>query len=194
MLMAARRVFARKGYHRANVSDIIRACGVARGTFYLHFANKRALFGTLLEELLTEIRARMPRLEVGPGAPSPVEQLRRNLLAILRYLLSERDLSDILLHHAEGCDVELDRKLEVFYARMAAQLRHALDEGVRMGLVRPCDTQLAAVSMVGAVKDIIGAVLRGRLRVPSVERLGEEILTLGLCGVARPELARSLTR
>ena len=34
LLEAARRVFARLGYHRAAVADIIAEASVARGTFY----------------------------------------------------------------------------------------------------------------------------------------------------------------
>jgi AcrR family transcriptional regulator len=38
ILEASARVFAQKGYFAASVSDIIEEAGVARGTFYLYFA------------------------------------------------------------------------------------------------------------------------------------------------------------
>ena len=44
LLEAATWVFARKGYRRAGISDIIARAGVARGTFYLYFDSKEQVF------------------------------------------------------------------------------------------------------------------------------------------------------
>ena len=37
VLRHAKRIFARKGYHRTNIADIIARAHIARGTFYLYF-------------------------------------------------------------------------------------------------------------------------------------------------------------
>ena len=42
-------LFAEQGYHRTSIDDIIKASGVARGTFYLYFESKRAIFEELLD-------------------------------------------------------------------------------------------------------------------------------------------------
>src|SRR5579885_1900078 len=55
VLRHAKRIFARKGYHRTNVADIISRARIARGTFYLYFQNKKDLFEALLEQVLTDI-------------------------------------------------------------------------------------------------------------------------------------------
>jgi AcrR family transcriptional regulator len=44
LLEAATWVFARKGYRRAGVSDIIARARVARGTFYLYLDSKEQVF------------------------------------------------------------------------------------------------------------------------------------------------------
>ena len=49
LLTAALRVFGRHGYHGTRVETIITAAGVARGTFYLYFEDKRALFAALMD-------------------------------------------------------------------------------------------------------------------------------------------------
>jgi len=49
ILDAARDVFARRGYHAATIDDIVAATGVARGTFYLYFDDKRAVFEALID-------------------------------------------------------------------------------------------------------------------------------------------------
>ena len=40
LVAAARRVFEKKGFARTSVSDIVKAAGVAQGTFYLYFKEK----------------------------------------------------------------------------------------------------------------------------------------------------------
>src|SRR5579859_2860276 len=67
VLRHAKRIFARKGYHRTNIADIIARARIARGTFYLYFQNKKELFEELLEQTLGELRHRIQRLRVGPG-------------------------------------------------------------------------------------------------------------------------------
>ena len=41
ILQSAKTVFIEKGYHNTSISDIIRQTGLARGTFYLYFQNKK---------------------------------------------------------------------------------------------------------------------------------------------------------
>ena len=50
ILHTALEVFATNGYHQTRVSDIIEAAGIARGTFYLYFESKSAIFLELLEQ------------------------------------------------------------------------------------------------------------------------------------------------
>jgi AcrR family transcriptional regulator len=51
LLLAARSVFAKKGYDSATVSEIVGKAGVAQGTFYLYFPGKDALAGAFAESL-----------------------------------------------------------------------------------------------------------------------------------------------
>src|SRR5438309_4713008 len=119
VLRHAKRIFARKGYHRTNVADIISRARIARGTFYLYFQNKRDLFEELLEQVVTELSDRILRLKVGPDQPSPVDQLRANLRRVMNFVLAERELTDILLNHSVGFDRVLDARIRDFYDRIA---------------------------------------------------------------------------
>lgn len=51
LFAAAAEVFAKKPYNAATIDDIIRAAGVSRVTFYLHFDSKRALAQALWDEI-----------------------------------------------------------------------------------------------------------------------------------------------
>ena len=50
IIEAALRVFARKGYFNARVSDIAREAGIAAGTIYLYFDTKEDILITLFRE------------------------------------------------------------------------------------------------------------------------------------------------
>src|SRR5215469_1612904 len=189
VLRHAKRIFARKGYHRTNVADIISRAGIARGTFYLYFENKRDLFEEILRQVVSELTARVLRLKVGPGEPDPVEQLRANLLRVVSYLLAERELTGILLHHSTGFDRELDEQIQAFYDRVAGLIQRSLDLGVQMKLVREADTRIMSYAILGGIKEVVA--MASRSGEASVDSLVEEILNFGLTGVARPELLAS---
>jgi len=190
VLRHAKRIFARKGYHRTNIADIIARARIARGTFYLYFQNKKELFEELLEQTLGELRHRIQRLRVGPGEPDPVEQLRDNLRRVLNFVLAERELTDILLNHSMGFDRELDARIRDFYEKVADQIQRSLDLGIQMSLVRECDTRAVAYCILGGIKEVVGQASRIRRR--NIGALAEEILDFGLRGVARPELLTGL--
>ena len=61
ILEAALEVFARKGYHRARVDDIVRASATSKGAVYHHFPNKQAVFLALVDDFAA-------RLTRGPPA------------------------------------------------------------------------------------------------------------------------------
>lgn len=192
VLRHAKRIFARKGYHRTNVADIISRARIARGTFYLYFQNKKDLFEELLAQVLTELSHRIQRLRVGPDEPDPIDQLRNNLRRVLNFVLAERELTDILLNHSVGFDRELDLRILEFYERIADAIQRSLDLGIQMNLVRGCDTRMAAYCILGGIKEVVGQIARRRPR--NIDAVVEEILSFGLGGVARPELLASMRR
>jgi len=192
VLRHAKRIFARKGYHRTNVADIIARARIARGTFYLYFQNKKVLFEELLAQVLTELSRRIQRLRA--DEPDPVNQLRDNLKRVMNFVLAERELTDILLNHSVGFDRDLDSRILDFYQRIADAIQRSLDLGVQMNLVRPCDTRIAAYCILGGIKEVVGQIARRRPRPSEINSLVEEILAFGLGGMARPELLEEARR
>jgi AcrR family transcriptional regulator len=192
VLRHAKRIFARKGYHRTNIADIVTRARIARGTFYLYFENKKELFEELLDQVFQELGERIRRLRLGPDEPAAADQLRNNLRRVLEFLLTERDLTDILLSHSLGFDRELDARIHTFYDRIAQLIQRSLDLGVEMELVRACDTRMVSFCILGGIKEAVG-----QLAVESprpIEPLVEELLAFGLGGVARPQLLEAAGR
>src|ERR1051325_3284858 len=76
ILACAKRVFAERGFHAANVSHICEAAGIGRGTLYQYFTNKRSVLTAILRETLERVRALMQRQSEAVEYP-PAEQVTR---------------------------------------------------------------------------------------------------------------------
>jgi AcrR family transcriptional regulator len=57
IIEAALTIFAKKGYARARVSDIVALSGSSTGSFYFRFKNKEALFDYILDQYVEKCRA-----------------------------------------------------------------------------------------------------------------------------------------
>ena len=107
ILSAAKVVFAEAGYHGASIHAIIERAQIARGTFYLYFESKSAVFDSILDQALSDLRTRIRRIEVDdPAAPAPQVQLRGQVVATLEYIVSDRPLALLLLSAGHTPDAE----------------------------------------------------------------------------------------
>lgn len=183
VLDVAKGVFARKGFHRASIADIIQKAGIARGTFYLYFKNKRHIFTSLLESLLKELDRRIETIRLEEGHPPPFEQLRANLTRVITFALEEPELIQILFHHAIGLDKEVDQALHRFYEKVVDRIEWALKLGIEMGLVRPCPTRLVAYGILGGMKEVMGQLASKRISATDVKAVVDGLLEFGLRGV-----------
>jgi AcrR family transcriptional regulator len=183
VLRLAIEVFAHRGYHATSVADIIKRARIARGTFYLYFENKRQIFEAILEMALQGLVNRLHRIELSPHSPPPLEQLRDNVGRVMEFLLSERDLTQILLRHAEGLDADFDRRLLAFYDTIMELIEGALHAGQRMALVRPCDRRIVATCILGSIKEVMARVASGASQAPDLEVVVDEVVNFGLRGI-----------
>ena len=76
ILDAALDVFAEHGYAAARLEDVAARAGVAKGTIYLYFADKRTLFMELARTAAAPMIERIGELAV---ADAPIDQLLRGL-------------------------------------------------------------------------------------------------------------------
>src|SRR5579872_7090105 len=67
ILAAALAEFCDKGFAATRVEDVAARAGVAKGTIYLNFADKRALFEALIRASVGVHVARLATARLGPG-------------------------------------------------------------------------------------------------------------------------------
>jgi AcrR family transcriptional regulator len=162
ILNHARDVFARRGYHDAKIDEIVATAGIARGTFYLYFKDKRAVFDEIVDRAFTQIGMAIVRVDPRDPGRSVADQVQENIRRIVRTLLEDRPTTKILLTDAVGIDPAFDRKLHSFYEVVENLLVESLREGQELGIVAPGDTRLFAHLMTGAMKELLYQVVRRR--------------------------------
>jgi AcrR family transcriptional regulator len=190
ILSAAKAVFAEAGYHGASIHAIIERAQIARGTFYLYFESKAAVFDSILDQAMADLRARLHRIAVdAPGAPPPQVQLREQVVATLEYVVNDRPLATLLLSAGHTPDVDASERLEMFFTEVRDLLRRALETGMDLGLVRRCPSELVASALLGMIRGVIELMVQQTdaarpMRVTeTVNEVVTEMLQVALRGV-----------
>ena len=155
ILAAAREVFAKRGYHQTTIDDIVLSAGVARGTFYLYFEDKRAVFSDLIDRFAVKLTMAIERIVTDDPTRPVANQVQENIRSIIRTSLSERTMTKILFTGAVGVDPEFDRKIATFYETVVQLLTESLRDGQALGIVADGEPRVLAYLSIGAFKELL---------------------------------------
>src|SRR5687768_10881740 len=77
---AAMTIFSTKGFHATSVQEITKACGIAKGSFYTHFASKEQLILALLNRMMNDLNQKLTN----------ANQLQDKIACILSFSLQHK--------------------------------------------------------------------------------------------------------
>ena len=177
ILSVAREVFAKRGYHQTTIDDIVVQAGVARGTFYLYFEDKRAVFSDLVDRFAGQLSMAIVRIVTDNPGRSVVEQVRENIRAIIGTCLAERAMTKILFTDAVGVDPAFDRKLQTFYDTVVQLLTESLKDGQALGIVADGEPRVLAYLTIGALKELLYQAVTLGFAEESAEVLTQQMFT-----------------
>jgi AcrR family transcriptional regulator len=146
---AAEAVFGELGYDNASVSMIVQRAGVAQGTFYRYFSDKKGIFVELVHSLNDRLREEVLAAMEGVSGRMNIERAR--FLAFFRFVRAHRNLYRIV-RQAEFVDEALYRW---YYQRLAEGYALGLEGSMESGEIRRLDPELLAYALMG-VADFIG--------------------------------------
>jgi len=150
LLDAAESVFGEMSFEQASISEITRRAGVAHGTFYTHFADKKAIFVELVRDLSHEMRR--AQAEAVAGAADRLEAEERGFAAFFDFIAEHRALYRVL-REAEFVDADVHRW---HYDRLAEGYTRGIREAVDAGeLPSDLDPRVVAHCLMG-IGDFIG--------------------------------------
>lgn len=190
ILTAGRDLFAKFGYHQTTVDDIVAEAGVARGTFYLYFDDKRAVFSELIDRFSARITMAIQRIQTEDESRSVAEQARENIRGIMRVCLAEHALTKLLLADAAGNDPAFDHKLATFYDEVVQLLTESLKDGQTLGIVADGEPRVYAYMTIGALKELLYQAVTLGLAEESADRLTEQMFAFLSSGYLRVQPKR----
>jgi AcrR family transcriptional regulator len=109
LLLAARQVFAEKGFGEATARDIVRRTDLATGTFYNYFDDKLDVFQALLEEMSEKGRALVRAQRQEPGHTLE-ERVANAYRAYFAWAVEENDLFEVFRRNAGAIALMPDRE------------------------------------------------------------------------------------
>ena len=192
ILRAAEKVFSARGYPDASIADVIDAAQISRGTFYLYFDSKDALYLELIEgftDLVTDA-VRVVDLE----DPDPAQRILENVQRMVDVALAHPELTRLVLRESRGLNQSLDERLDRLYDFLHSMVVGALSNGARCGLIRQVYEPVVATALIGAFKEVFLHHLSNQPLRESVrdrERLAQALFELSMRGllIARPSSA-----
>jgi AcrR family transcriptional regulator len=146
ILASALQEFVEKGYTATRLEDVARRAGVTKGTMYLYFDNKEALFKEMIRHYL------LPGIEETERVAAEHQGSSRELMTLLfrrwweRWIEQPRVAGLVKLVMAESAnfpDIAAFYHRDVF-ERQLAILSRTLQRGIERGEFRPVDVRATA--------------------------------------------------
>jgi AcrR family transcriptional regulator len=171
---AAAEVFGERGLSGARLEDVAKRAGVSKGTIYLYFPNKIALFQEMIRQTIVAQIDRVEQ-EIARHQGTAIEQVDAYIRAWWQFNLSPRaqTISRLLIG-------ELHRfpELSQFYAdevvvRKVKVLSRLIARGVESGQFRPVEPESTA-RLLGATMFSYGTWCGMRAFIPALQRVSDD--------------------
>jgi AcrR family transcriptional regulator len=153
LVTAAAATFAERGLANTAVSDIVKAAGVAQGTFYLYFDSKDDVVLAVAERIADGMLERIERAVAAPER-SAVQKLLalRDVFSDAGTLAQTTDLVENL--HLPGNRAIHDRLSDHLTPRLAMTVERIVRQGIAEGAFDVADLHAAAWFVLGGLRSV----------------------------------------
>jgi AcrR family transcriptional regulator len=157
ILDAARAVFAEKGLHGSTIDDIATRAELGKGTIYLYFDSKEAMFAVLKQEGLSRLAA---RFEAAVDRARPADHNLRSLCdAYVRFYREEPDYFWVCYFDTRQMDKaraeEVVEAVKPHGMRCIGIVASVIQKGIDDGLFRPVNALQAAIVAWASANGVI---------------------------------------
>jgi TetR/AcrR family fatty acid metabolism transcriptional regulator len=154
ILEASIQVFAKYGYHRAQVSKIAKEAGVADGTIYLYFENKEDLLISIFREKIGHFVHKAKRNL--KSVSNAKEKLFHIIALHLRYLEKNPALAVVVQMEVRQSDPHVRKEIGTMMQAYLTLIEHVMEQGKLSGEFREnLDTRLARKMIFGTLDDLV---------------------------------------
>jgi len=153
ILAAALKLFAHEPYQAVTMDRVAASAGVAKGTLYLYFPSKDALYLGVLSDGLdsayeTQQATADPKLPV-------VERVRRSIAVTVEFYDQRRDFLRFFATEEPRLAEARNRIIEAARARNFNFFASLIEEGISSGVFAPVDSRLATFAIQGSIRSTL---------------------------------------
>lgn len=181
ILVAARRVFAAKGFEGASIAEIARGADVSDGLIYRYFVNKRDLFYQVLRDFYETLLA---NVAVAVSAGTFREKIHSFIRSHLKTFMADTDICRLFVTEIRNASDYPGSRLQDLNRRYGQVIVKIVKDGIASGDVRAdVDPRVVRDVIFGSVEHLSWAHLHGRGKTRA-EETATALTALLLKGVA----------
>jgi len=183
------RLFAQHGFHGTTTRTLAAALGVTEPVLYQHFPSKNDLYRAIIETKTAEVLPRAGQLQTLSAGSDDRAFFSALGDLILRRYEEDPELSRLLFFSAlEGHELS-ELFFERLYLRFYRLVTGYLRRRIREQAFRPVNPEIAARGLIGMLSyhGMVSILFPGKLKRPRRSRIVDEIVTIYLEGIYRPE-------
>jgi TetR/AcrR family transcriptional regulator, fatty acid metabolism regulator protein len=186
IINAATKVFAKKGFFNARISDIAKEAKVADGTIYLYFNNKFDILISVFEEEIGSLIEQVQKLLAGEDDP-------RRMLEIfatkhLTVMKKNKNLAEViqieLRQSAKLIKDYRNNKFSEYVNIISSIIKLGQEQNIYRQSIRP---GIAKRAFFGALDETSRIWTVGMVTEYTVEETIQQVLEIFLCGMLEPE-------
>ncbi|MGB8954659.1 MAG: TetR/AcrR family transcriptional regulator [Tumebacillaceae bacterium] len=148
ILAECTRLFVEKGYEQTTISDVVKACDMARGTFYLYFDSLeqvlKALFTRTMNLLWEQVEANQAAFQNSVEAA-----LAEIIRSVFRMLTERKELLSVF--RCGGGQKFNEYKYHMIRDHIGKRVSDMLERGVQSCDARPCSSELVSLMITTLV-------------------------------------------
>jgi AcrR family transcriptional regulator len=153
ILAAGLRLFANETYQAVTMDRVADAAGVAKGTLYLYFPSKEALYLGILGDGLETVSKRYQatndnRQDVGV-------RLRRAIDVTIQFYDERRDLLRLIATEEPRLADARNRLIQNWRERGYVFYTTLIEEGMRTGAFGQTDSRAATLAILGGIRSVL---------------------------------------
>jgi AcrR family transcriptional regulator len=153
ILAAALRLFANQTYQAVTMDRVAEAAGVAKGTLYLYFPSKEALYLGILSDGLETVNKRYQA--TGDPRRDVADRLRRAIEVSIQFYDERRDLLRLIATEEPRLAEARNRLIQGWRERGFVFFTSLIEEGMSSGVFGRTDSRAATLAILGGIRSVL---------------------------------------
>jgi len=155
ILEAALHVFVKNGYSKTTMDDIVLKSGHSKGAIYHYYSSKKDLFLALIDYWESYFFKNIINKDLSNNNPD--ELLRDITLDVIKTFKSSKHifLAELEFWSLSNHDLDIRKKTTQLYLKLIDLFKTIISKGVRTGLYKKIDLDVASLSVMTALQGVI---------------------------------------